>query len=87
MPEKPPEIKKITVREGEHSMDVFIPQSDDRSYNDYLEEAEREKTSDELRKKPPKPPQKISDKDMGAQLREYQEFKERKKRGDIKRFY
>ncbi|MCW4051509.1 MAG: hypothetical protein NWE89_17445 [Candidatus Bathyarchaeota archaeon] len=87
MPEKPPEIKQFRVKEGEHEMDVFIPQSGDKSYDDYLEEAEREKTSDELRKKTPKPPQKISDKDMGAQLREYQEFKERKERGEIKRYY
>lgn len=76
--EKPPEVKKITVKEGEHQMDVFIPQSGDTSYDNYLEEAEREKTSEELKKKPPKPPQKVSDKEMGAQLREYHEFKERK---------
>ena len=85
MPEKPPEIKKITVKEGEHETDVFIPQSGDTSYDNYLEEAEREKTSNELRSKPPKPPQKITDKEMGAMLREHAEWKQ--KRGINKRYF
>ena len=73
--EKPPEIKRITVKEGEHETDIFIPQSEDRGYNEYLAEAETEKTSNELRKKPPKPEQKVSDKEMGELLRERAEWK------------
>ena len=74
--EKPPEIKRITVKEGEHETDIFIPQSEDRGYDEYLAEAETEKTSNELRKKPPKPEQKVSDKEMGELLRERAEWKQ-----------
>ena len=75
--DKPPEIKKITVKANDKEMDVFIPQSGDKSYDDYLEEAETEKTENELRKKPPRPESKMSKQEIGGALKEYQEFKKR----------
>jgi hypothetical protein len=75
--DRPPRIKKITVKSNEREMNVFIPQSNDDSYNKYLEEAETEKTTNELNKKPPRPTPKASKEEIAGALREYREFKKR----------
>lgn len=67
-------------------MEVFIPQTGDLSYDRYLEEAEREKTLDQLKKSPPRAPSKASKKDIGEALKEIKEFQRRKKE-NRKRFY
>jgi len=85
--DKIPEVREFTVKEGEHEMTVVIPESDDKSYDDYLEQAEREKTSAQLKKKPPKPTPKISDKDLSNIAREKLEFRERKRRGEIRKYF
>jgi len=74
-----PGINKFTVKEGNREMQVIIPKSGDSSYDEYLEEAEREKTADEL-KKNQKPEATMSKADVAGALREYAEFKRRGKK-------
>jgi hypothetical protein len=80
-------IRRFTVKENNQEQTVVIPETGDKSYDDYLEEAEREKTSNELKKKPPRPEPTLSKKDIAGMLKEHREFRERKKRGDIKKYY
>lgn len=76
-----PKIKTITVTEGERTMDVLIPQTNDKEYNDYLEVAEKEKTADELRKQPPKEKSKLSKSEKVEAIKEINEKRKRKKYG------
>ena len=85
--DKPPSIRQFTIKEGDHEMDVVIPESGDKAYDDYLEQAEREKTSEQLKKKPPKPPSKVSKEDLAGIAMEKLEFKGRKRRGNIRKYY
>lgn len=85
--DKPPKIRKIKVEVGDKSMEVLIPESGDKSYDDYLEEAEREKTAEQLRKQPPKPKSKVSKEDIASAIKERMEFDKRKRRGDIRKYY
>jgi len=79
-------VRNFTVKEGDHEMTVVIPESDDTSYDDYLEEAEREKTSAQLKKKPPKPEPKVSKEDLAGIAREKLLFRERRQIGS-KKYY
>ncbi len=79
MTDKPIEIKEYNVKVGDEQMDVFIPQSDDHSYNEYLEVAEIEKTKEQLKKRPPKEKGKASKSDISEVLKEKREFSRRKK--------
>lgn len=87
MPELWLPIKRKVIREGDREMILIIPQTGDLSYDAYLEEAETEKTKDQLKKKPPKPIATMSKKDVAGALKEYFEWLRRKKSGDIRRFY
>lgn len=87
MAEKPPEIKRYTVKEGDSEMEIIQPLTGDKSYDEYLEEAEREKTADQLKKAPTKPKSIVPREQIAGSLREFREFLERKRKGDIKRFY
>ena len=49
-----PRVRRLDVIEGGRRRIVLIPLTGDRSYDDYLREAEMEKTRDELRKLGPK---------------------------------
>jgi len=75
-------LNRFTVKEGEHEMEVVIPRSGDLLYDRYLEEAEREKTKEQLRKKPPKVPATPQSKqDLAEATREMLEYRNRKKYG------
>ena len=85
------QVKKITVEEDGKKMDVIIAmteeESRDRSYVDYMELAQREKTADYLRKKPERPESKVSDEDRRGAIREAIAYKNRKQSGEGKKFY
>lgn len=82
------EVKKVIVEESGKKMDVFIPQDpDDHSYNEYLEEAEVEKTKDQLKKSPDKPTSKYSKEDIAGALKEHQEFVKRQKGEHSKKYF
>ena len=85
--EKPPRIKKIKVAESGSEMNVFIPETGDKSYDDYLEEAETEKTKDQLKKKARKSKTIVSQEQIGGAIKEYQEWVRRKKRGDTRKYF
>ncbi len=82
------EIKRIEVKEGNKQMDVFIPQDPkDHSYNEYLEEAEIEKTREQLKKRPDKPVSKRSKGDIATELKERGEFNKRRKSDSPKKYW
>lgn len=82
------EFKKIEIKEGDKEMDVFIPQDPkDKSYNEYLEQAEVEKTKDQLRKRPPKPKSKVSKEEVSGELKERAEFDRRRKSDHPRKYY
>jgi len=80
------ELNDFTVKEGDREMQVVIPKSNDKVYDDYLELAEREKTADWLRKRPPKPEPKYSKKERAGIIREYSDFIKRRNNGQKKYF-
>ena len=79
--------KRIEVSYGGRTRVVIIPSTGDLEYDRYLEEAQKEKTLEELKKLPPKPERTTSVANVAGMLREYAEFRNRKRKGDIKRFY
>lgn len=85
--DKPPEINKFTVKEGNKEMLVVIPKTGDKSYDDYLESSEREKTADQLRKRPDKPAPRASREEVSGALREYNEFKYRQRSEHPKKYF
>ncbi len=80
-------LNTFKVRHGDKEMTVIIPRTGDKSYDEYIEEAEREKTADQLKKAPPKPKSTIPREQVAGALREFREYLERKRKGDIKRYY
>lgn len=79
-------VRKLIVQEGGREMTILIPESGDKSHDDYLEEAELEKTKDEL-KKNPKPKSIMPRGQIIGALKEYYEYLQRKKRDDTKKYY
>ena len=81
-------IRRFTVRENNREQQVIIPETGDKSYDDYLEQAEREKTTEQLRKAPPRPELTPSQKrDIGGAIKEFNEFKKRKERGETPKYF
>ena len=79
------EIKTFKVKEGNREQTVIIPKTGDKSYDDYLEEAEREKTSEQL-KKNQRPQSTVPREQVVGALREFHNFIQRKKEGG-KKYY
>ncbi len=81
-------LHDFTVEENGHKMRVIIPKSDDKSYDNYLIEAETEKTRGELKRKPA--PQSIKAEkrgDLVQAIKEMQVYRERRKASVNRRFY
>ena len=74
-------VNKFTVEYQGKTQVVIIPRTGDKSYDEYLEEAEREKTLNEL-KKPLAHTQerKVPLKDVQGALKEFIEWRNKKKR-------
>lgn len=87
MPKYWPSVNMFTVKVGDRERTVVIPDTGDIEENKYLEEAEREKTADELRKLPPRPARKVSRKEVGGALKEYREFLNRRKENVNPRYF
>ena len=76
MADKPLKVKKYTVEEAGHKMDIIVPQSNDPSYDNYVAEAEIAKTKEELRHKPaPQAVNPAKREELARAIREYKEFK------------
>ena len=70
---------KFTVKEAGRSMDVVVPLSNDKSYDNYVIESEKEKTKEQLRNMPPPKPINMGAREkLGEGLREYKEYQRRK---------
>ena len=84
-------MRRFTVKESDREREVLIvgteKEMQDKSHMDYLEEAQREKTAKQLKKLPPKPKSTRSKKDISGALKELLDFRERKGRGEIKKYY
>jgi len=80
-------VRNFTVKHEDKEMQVIIPDSGDKSYDDYLESAEREKTLDQLKKSSPREKSKLSREDIRGNLKEFIEFKNRKKENVNKKYY
>ena len=83
-------MRQFTVKESDREREVLIVGTEkemkDKSYMDYLESAEREKTSDQLKKLPERPKSKKSKKEISGALKELSEFRRRKREG-TKKYY
>jgi len=84
-------MRRFTVKEGNKEREVLIVGTEkemrDKSHMDYLEEAEREKTSAQLKKLPDKPRSDKSKEDIAGALKELADFRRRRREGDIKKYY
>ena len=72
------QVEEVTVREGDHETTLIIPKSDDRQYDEYIKEAEIEKTREQLRNKPPRKSDPEKTKVLAEHIKEYQERLRRK---------
>ncbi len=81
-------LHDFVVEENGHKMRVVIPKSDDKDYDDYLVEAETEKTRDELKHKPPPAPPKVGSREaLVEQIKERQEYNRRREQGYTRRYW
>jgi len=68
-------IKRLAIKEGDRQMDVFIPETGDKHWDEELEIAETERTRDYL-KQERKEKSKMPRKDVGKILKDYKEYQE-----------
>lgn len=80
-------MSRFTVKHEDREMEVIIPNSGDKSYDAYLEEAEREKTLDQLKKRGKREKTKLKQGDISGALKEYAEFKKRKASEHPKKYW
>ena len=86
MPEKI-ELNKFTVEENGRKCEVIIPVSDDKSYDAYLEEAQRIKTSEQLKNKPPREKPRYSKEHISGALGEFNKWKRETENGFKRRYF
>ena len=84
-------VKRVTIKEGDKSQDVYIAMTDeeanDRSYVDYLQEAQKEKVSNELRKSKPREVSKLPDDDKSGAIKEWIKHRDEKKKRSGPKYY
>ncbi|KKN36482.1 hypothetical protein LCGC14_0773050 [marine sediment metagenome] len=80
-------VNMFEIKEGDRSRIVVIPDTGDRQENEYLEEVEREKTAEQLRKLPPRATRKVSKADVGGALSEYRNFLKRRRENANPKYY
>jgi len=71
-------INSFTVNVDGKSQQVFIPSSGDKSHDEYLEVAEREKTLDQLKRKPAREKSKVSAEDKAGAIKEMRDYKKQR---------
>jgi hypothetical protein len=84
-------LEKVTIKEGDKEQDVIIAmteeEANDHSYRDYLKLGATERTQEQLRKKKPLPESKYSMEERSGVLKEYNEFNNRQKNVNKKKYY
>jgi len=78
--------KNFTVKHEDRETIVIIPDTGDAQEMQYLEEAEREKTLNQLKRKAPREKSNISHEDRAEAIKEWRDHLERKKKG-TRRFF
>lgn len=79
-------MNQFTVDYMGKKMDVIIPLTGDKSYDEYLEEGQRIITLEQLKKKEPKVP-KYPKEHVRGLLKEFREWVERTDNGHNKRYF
>lgn len=79
--------KQFTVKHEDKEMQVIIPETGDKSYDDYLEEAEREKTLDQLKKKPPREKSKLSKEEQAVAIKDWRKYLDQKETRTVGRYF
>tara|TARA_Y100000310_G_scaffold144390_1_gene143648 strand:+ start:20889 stop:21164 length:276 start_codon:yes stop_codon:yes gene_type:complete len=78
----------FTVKHEDKEMQVIIPDTGDKSENEFLEVAEREKTLDQLKKRPAREKSKLSGEDRAGAIKEYNDWKKQRESRTINpRYY
>jgi len=77
--------KVLKVKHEDNEMTVIIPDTGDKKEMEYIEAAEREKTLNQLKKKPKREKSKVSNEDKAGVIKEFQLYRE--KRSINPRFY
>lgn len=84
MSDFPFETHKVVVSENGREQTIVVPKSDDKAYDDYIIEAETEKSRNELRKLPPKVVRREARETLAEQIKEYKAYTQRKQEGGRK---
>ncbi len=83
-------MRKFKVKHKDKEREVLIVGTEeemkDEGHMDYLEEAYKEKTENQLKNEPDKPKSRFSKKEIGQALKERLEFNKRKEDG-VKKYY
>lgn len=79
--------KQFTVKHEDKEMQVIIPDTGDRQEMDYLEEAEREKTLDQLKKKPSKQKSRLSKEEQADAIKDWRKYLDQKKTRTVGRYF
>jgi hypothetical protein len=79
--------QNIEVTENGRTQILIVPPMKDKLHQDAIIQEEIQKTREELRKKPPKEKSKLSKKEIGGQLKEFNDWRKKKERGTGNRKY
>ena len=80
-------MKVFDVKHEDKEMRVIIPDTGDRQENEYLELAEREKTLDQLKKKPKRGKSKLSKQEQVEAIKEQIKHRDDKKGRSASRYF
>ena len=84
-------IDKITVEQDGKRQDVFIAmtkdEGNDKSYREYLKDSTVEQTREQLRAAPEKPKGKTSKEQVVGAIKEYNDFRRRKRQSVNRKYY
>ena len=80
-------LNTFKVKHKDREMEVIIPDTGDTAENAYLEEVEREKTLDQLKKSPPKEKSKLSKEEKKLAIKEIKRYQDRRKQNAIPRYF
>lgn len=79
--------KQFSVKHEDKEMEVIIPDTGDPVEMEVLEEIEREKTLDQLKKKPQREKSKLSKRDQAEAIKDYKRYKDDKKTRTVGRYF
>ena len=79
--------KQFTVKHEDREMQVIIPDTGDKVEMEALEEIEREKTLDELKKKPKREKSKVSKEDKAGAIKDWRRYLDGKKTRTVGKYF